>query len=49
VLASRDKPQIMDAHHQCFLRQRIGYFEKLSRSLVFSPSRRSPEPPGATG
>jgi 1,2-phenylacetyl-CoA epoxidase PaaB subunit len=35
VLASRDKPQIMDAHHQCFLRQRIGYFEKL-RLLVIS-------------
>jgi hypothetical protein len=35
VLASREKPQIMDAHHQCFLRQRIGYFEKLPAPSLF--------------
>jgi hypothetical protein len=42
VLASTDKPQIMDAHHQCFLRYHIGYFEKLpATSLPVVKNNRS--------
>jgi hypothetical protein len=42
VLASTDKPQIMNAHHPCFLRYHIGYFEKLpATSLPVVKNNRS--------